>query len=134
MSATHDKNELNGQTGTYVVNQELPGGEKGLNSETASGDVKYARDGVTVLIPQPSDDPDDPLNWSWAKKHGIMLALGFGCLLSDWGLTYGTTLFQVQAKEWRMTPPAVAQSISGGIFMQAPGGLLAVPLCQRYGR
>ena len=33
-----------------------------------------------------------------------------------------------------MTVPAVAQSVSPGIFMQGPGGLLAVPLCQRYGR
>jgi hypothetical protein len=33
-----------------------------------------------------------------------------------------------------MTVPAVAQSVSPGIFMQGPGGLFAVPLCQRYGR
>jgi hypothetical protein len=33
-----------------------------------------------------------------------------------------------------MSIPAVAQSVSPGIFMQGPGGLLSVPLCQRYGR
>ena len=52
----------------------------------------------------------------------------------DWALTYGTPLLVPQAMEWHMSPPAVANSISGGIFMQGPGGLLAVPLCQRYGR
>jgi len=36
--------------------------------------------------------------------------------------------------QWHMTPPAVANSISGAVFMQGPGGLLAVSLCQRYGR
>jgi len=63
-----------------------------------------------------------------------MLALGFSCLLSDWGLTYGATMFEIQAMEWKMSVVDVSRSISGGIFMQAPGGLLAVPLCQRYGR
>lgn len=33
-----------------------------------------------------------------------------------------------------MSIPAVGESLSGGIFMQGPGGLLAVPLIQRYGR
>ena len=33
-----------------------------------------------------------------------------------------------------MTPPEISHSISGAIFMQGPGGLLAVPLAQRYGR
>lgn len=33
-----------------------------------------------------------------------------------------------------MSPPEIAQSISGAIFMQGVGGILAVPLAQRYGR
>ncbi|KAK0625388.1 major facilitator superfamily domain-containing protein [Bombardia bombarda] len=85
-------------------------------------------------VPQPSTSPDDPLNWSWAKKHAVLLALIPGCMLSDWTLTWGTTVFQLQAPEWSMTIEAVSQSVSPGIFMQGPGGLLSVPLCQRYGR
>lgn len=38
-------------------------------SSSDSENLKLAKDGKTVLIPQPSDDPDDPLNWSWKKKH-----------------------------------------------------------------
>jgi len=98
------------------------------------GDLKTAADGITVLVPQPSDDSHDPLNWSWLKKHTVFLALLPGCLGSDWIITYGITLFVPQAMEWHMTPPAVANSISGAVFMQGPGGLLAVSLCQRYGR
>jgi len=33
-----------------------------------------------------------------------------------------------------MSVEEVSHSVSPGIFMQGPGGLLAVPLCQRYGR
>jgi hypothetical protein len=52
------------------------------------------------LEPQPSTSPDDPLNWSWRKKHAVLLALIPGCLLSDWTLTWGTTVFELQAPEW----------------------------------
>jgi len=31
----------------------------------------------TVLIPQPSDDPRDPLNWSFKRKAAILLVLSF---------------------------------------------------------
>lgn len=47
-----------------------------------SGTLKLASDGRTVLIPQPSDDPKDPLNWSWAKKHLVLLSLVFASLVS----------------------------------------------------
>jgi hypothetical protein len=36
--------------------------------------LKLAKDGSTVLIPQPSDDDEDPLNWSWLKKHKAFFA------------------------------------------------------------
>jgi hypothetical protein len=40
-----------------------------------SKDVKLASDGATVLIPQPSDDPDDVLNWTPVKKYRVLLSL-----------------------------------------------------------
>jgi hypothetical protein len=96
--------------------------------------LKKASDGMTILIPQPSDDPEDPLNWSWGKKHAIMLALGFSALLTDWGMTWGSVLFELQAIEWNMDIVSVSNSLSGGIFLQGAGGVLAVPLIQRFGR
>jgi MFS family permease len=33
-----------------------------------------------------------------------------------------------------MSPPDISHSLSPSIFMQGPGGLLAVPIAQRYGR
>ncbi|KXX76302.1 Polyamine transporter 3 [Madurella mycetomatis] len=86
------------------------------------------------LVPRPSTSPDDPLNWSWLKKHAVLVSLIPGCLLTDWTLTWGTTVFELQAPEWAMSVQDVAHSVSPGIFMQGPGGLIAVPLCERYGR
>lgn len=96
--------------------------------------LKLAKDGSTVLIPQPSDDNEDPLNWSWLRKHKAFFALLLPSLLTDWGMTWGTTMFEAQSITWNMSIPDVARSTSGGIFLQGPGGILAVPLIQRYGR
>lgn len=30
----------------------------------SNADLKLAKDGKTVLIPQPSDDPNDPVRWN----------------------------------------------------------------------
>ncbi|KAI9694490.1 MAG: hypothetical protein M1822_000106 [Bathelium mastoideum] len=117
--------------GAFIVNREKSSSDSLANSARA---LKTTPDGRETLIPQPSEDPADPLNWSWGKKHSVLLALGAGCLLTDWGMTWGSTLFEAQAMDWHMTPPAVSNSITGGIFLQGPGGILAVPLIQRYGR
>ncbi|KAI9816308.1 MAG: hypothetical protein M1827_001910 [Pycnora praestabilis] len=113
-------------------------GEGGSNSsienEKSAHDVKTTKDGQIILNPQPSDDRDDPLNWSWVQKHKILFALFIPALLTDAGMTWGSTQFEAQAATWHMMVPAVADSLSGGIFLQGPGGLLVVPLTQRYGR
>jgi MFS family permease len=121
--------EFDESTGVYTVKKVAPSEE----GEKSSDNVKTTKDGI-VLIPQPSDDPNDPLNWSWLKKHAVFIALLPGCLFTDGVITWGSTLFEAQAQDWHMSVPAVANSISGAIFMQGPGGLLAVPLVQRYGR
>lgn len=45
-------------------------------------DVKIAKDGKTVLIPQPSDDPDDVLNWNPGKKLRVLISLIFASLVT----------------------------------------------------
>lgn len=88
----------------------------------------------TLLIPQPTDDETDPLTWSTARKWKAFCALLLPSLLTDWGMLWGAVLYEQQAPEWHMTVPAVSASSSGGIFLQGIGGILAVPLIQRFGR
>ncbi|KAI1324051.1 major facilitator superfamily domain-containing protein [Xylariaceae sp. FL0255] len=38
------------------------------------------RDGI-ILRPQPSDDPNDPLNWSWFRKHAAMFTISYLALV-----------------------------------------------------
>ena len=70
---------------------------KAENTAKVSG-FKLAGDGHTVLIPQPSDDKHDPLNWSWAKKHSILFVVSFVSFLPDYGSATGAVTLIPQAE------------------------------------
>lgn len=61
------------------------------------GNLKTAKDGHTVLIPQPSDDHRDPLDWSKTKKHVILLIISFAAFLPDYGSATGAVTLIPQA-------------------------------------
>jgi hypothetical protein len=69
-------------SGDYVVNK----GVRHLDSDSGSdiSELKTTRDGSIVLIPQPSGDPQDPLNWSFGKKAAVFACIIPGCFLTDW--------------------------------------------------
>lgn len=62
------------------------------HSEDVTGALKHGsgRNAHIVLTPQPSDDPNDPLNWSTARKLTIMLITGMGTIL--YGSVFGPLL------------------------------------------
>jgi len=64
----------------------------------SSKDLKLAPDGHTVLIPQPSDDPHDPLNWTHYKKHLILFVISACSFLPDYGSATGAVTLLIQAK------------------------------------
>lgn len=66
------------------------------DSEGGEG-VKYAADGHTRLIPQPSDDPNDPLNWTRWKKHAILFVVAAAAFLPDYGSATGAVTLELQA-------------------------------------
>ena len=51
--------------------------------------LKLANDGRTVLIPQPSDDPQDPLNWPARKKLAIVFTMSTIAFLPEFGSAVG---------------------------------------------
>jgi len=57
-----------------------------------------------VLIPQPSSDPNDPLNWSWKKKHIILFIVALSAFCGDFASGAGIPCSLPQAKEWNLTP------------------------------
>jgi len=55
-------------------------------------------DGQTILIPQPSSSPQDPLNWSSLKKHVILIIISCTAFLPDYGSATGAVTLLPQAK------------------------------------
>lgn len=65
-----------------LQNASLP--EAGLGSNIP---MKYDKTGTIVLIPQPSDDPNDPLNWPRWRKEMFMVAAVWGtACVGGWSL------------------------------------------------
>ncbi|KAK7967095.1 uncharacterized protein PG986_001372 [Apiospora aurea] len=104
--------------------------------DAAVGDrtVKLAKDGHTRLIPQPSSDAHDPLNWPWRKKRTILFIVAFSALLPDYGSATGAVTLLPQSKEWNMTEDEVNHSQVGNVFMLGAGGIFTVILSAYFGR
>lgn len=81
------------------------------------GSLKLAPDGHTVLVPQPTADPSDPLNWSWGKKHAMLAVVSFTAFLGDFGSAAGVPLIILQGKEWDMTPSHVNEAGNLNVLM-----------------
>ncbi|EXJ57303.1 hypothetical protein A1O7_07650 [Cladophialophora yegresii CBS 114405] len=64
--------------GTVLLNDEA------AHSEAVTGGLKHGkgRDAHILLSPQPSEDPNDPLNWSLFKKEVIIAILCLGAMLN----------------------------------------------------
>lgn len=65
----------------------------GADNYDNSSHLKKTADGRTALIPQPSDSPDDPLNWTSGKKAITLAIIGFIAFLPDY--TAGTGIVTV---------------------------------------
>lgn len=98
------------------------------------GHYKVAKDGKTVLIPQPSDDPNDPLNWNWWKKHALLIAVSYTSLLADAGSATGAVTLIPQAEVWDLPETTVNHSAVGNVFMLGAGGIVATMLAAYFGR
>lgn len=63
--------------GTVLLDQKAAG------SELQTGGLKHGtgKNSHIILAPQPSEDPNDPLNWSQSKKHIILAIIFLGTII-----------------------------------------------------
>ncbi len=80
--------------------------------------LKKSTDGK-VLIPQPTDDPEDPLNWTRLKKALILLVIGINAATSDYSAATGASALIVQAQDWRISPNTVNHATYGSKSIQS---------------
>lgn len=81
------------------------------------GHLKLAKDGHTVLVPQPTADPNDPLNWSWTRKHLMLAVVSTTAFLGDYGSGSGIPLIVLQGEEWGMSPAKVNEAGNLNVVM-----------------
>lgn len=62
---------------TVVLNEEVAHSEK----ETSNLKHGTGKEAHLILVPQPSDDPNDPLNWSKTKKLVLITIVSFGGII-----------------------------------------------------
>ncbi|OJJ45898.1 hypothetical protein ASPZODRAFT_98898 [Penicilliopsis zonata CBS 506.65] len=94
--------------------------------------MKKDADG-TILIPQPSDDPDDPLNWSDARKNITLSIWAFACFSSQISAMTNLQGSFLQAPVYHKTPVQVNYNISLTLAGLIIGPMLVVPLGRRFG-
>ncbi|KAL8951242.1 MAG: hypothetical protein Q9222_002770 [Ikaeria aurantiellina] len=100
------------------------------------GDVsslKTSPDGF-ILIPQPLDTDDDPLNWSSRRKWVIVAIIAYIAALADY--TGGSAIITVipQSFEWHLTQAAAQRAVVGNLFTIGACGLFVVALASYFGR
>lgn len=73
-----EDNKLAHVPGTVILN------EVDAHSELVTSGLKHGsgKNSHIILVPQPSEDPNDPLNWTSTKKLVIVLILGLGTVLN----------------------------------------------------
>ncbi|GAA5843797.1 hypothetical protein JCM3766R1_000545 [Sporobolomyces carnicolor] len=114
---------------------EKEGGNLVMEVEDAAAlGLKTAADGKTILVPQPSDDPKDPLNWSATKKGLILAILALAAFGGDFQSGAGIPLLESQGEEWGMSPTAVNRAGNLNVLFLGIGGLIWIPPLYFWGR
>ncbi|CZR64498.1 related to MFS transporter [Phialocephala subalpina] len=97
--------------------------------------------GEIILVPKPSRDPNDPLNWSQPFKVYVAVVTCFGMLMCTF-LAAGPTVALVQIAtdfsngnpNLEAVIPQVAFFFTTSALTQGTGNLLWQPLINKYGR
>lgn len=85
----HDQTGIDG----HLITHALDINELGADGQS----LQTAPDGKTILIPQPSGDPYDPLNWDPLKKNVTLWVLALLSALPEFGSSMGIIALLPQA-------------------------------------
>ena len=84
--------------------------------------LKHTKKGDLLLVPQPSDSPNDPLNWSRWKKELFGIAWLFGCgAVGAVGPLLNPALVQAAA-QFDVSLTGFNEGINGGLICCLAGG------------
>ena len=89
---------MNDKDTESFINEHGANGAHLLDAHLVHGkDLHTSSDGKTILIPQPSDDSNDPLNWSQRKKNIMLTVLSISAAMPDVASSMGIIALLPQA-------------------------------------
>ncbi|EXJ65526.1 hypothetical protein A1O7_01867 [Cladophialophora yegresii CBS 114405] len=119
-----------GETEGYLLDEAAVRERYNIAPEVA---LKTSKNGK-LLIPQPTNDPEDPLNWTRWKKAAILLVIGVNAATSDYSAATGASALIPQAEQWHISPNTVNHATAGNTFCLGVGGIFTIWLSAWIGR
>ncbi|KAN0108687.1 MFS multidrug transporter-like protein [Hyaloscypha variabilis] len=109
--------------------------EEGVEDRNSSPGVNKSagHDGI-ILIPHPSDDPRDPLNWPMRRKVPIVATLCLATFAGFSGSLCGQLIPAPQSKLYKVTTTQMAYQGSLANAGMVIGGFVFFPLAHKFGR
>ncbi|TFY50250.1 hypothetical protein EVJ58_g11126 [Rhodofomes roseus] len=90
--------------------------------------LKLSADGTKVLWPQPTDDPEDPQNWSDRRKNFQLFIITLAAIVPDFDSGIGiASIFQL-AQTYNTTTGVINNLTSKYVLASRPGTRLGVQL------
>ncbi|KAF1816418.1 MFS general substrate transporter [Eremomyces bilateralis CBS 781.70] len=94
--------------------------------------------GHIVLVPDPSDDPADPLNWKWWSKVGLLICASFYAFVGNFTSASIASAFPLLATPAVFNPPVPMKRLSYlvavNVLLLGAANLWNVPLANTFGR
>lgn len=111
--------------------------EQEAHSEALTGNLKHGKGRYQhiVLSPQPSDDPNDPLNWPLAKKLALVstIALGAATVAGTIGPLLNASLFVI-ALEFQRPIGDIAEVAGYQLLVAACSAPFVSAASRKYGK
>ncbi|KAI1388557.1 putative MFS transporter [Hypoxylon trugodes] len=114
---------------SHAHEEDIPGT---VDLNTAEGDDVGAYG--QAYFPVPSEDPNDPLQWSEFKKTMILIICSFYSFLANSSVIGPSPYIDIWAEEFGISPATASELVSYPNLAFGFGSLILVPLYLKYGR
>ncbi|EED12970.1 conserved hypothetical protein [Talaromyces stipitatus ATCC 10500] len=97
-------------------------------------DITASQGGEIILQPQPSDDPNDPLNWArWRKGLNMGLVCFYVAMVAEL-INANSPTWGPMEKELGYTNDILNDSYAAGCAALAVGSVILIPFALKFGR
>ncbi|KAJ0422381.1 major facilitator superfamily domain-containing protein [Aspergillus carlsbadensis] len=95
-------------------------------------------EGELILVPQPSSDPADPLNWATWRKTTILVLMSLYAFIGNFTSSSIASAFPLYATPLAFNPPVsmgdLSHLVAVNVLMMGAGNIWWVPLANTFGR